>query len=199
ITNQMLVVGVIAIAALLILILILVLILVLRRGRKPPAYATYPSYSPYPQTGAPGGPLAPPFTPMQMPTSAEMVDLTRRPYGTQQPPTPYSSPLTANGAGTGGAAVSTPVAVGAAAAPQVQPYAGQYAPHPFSAPATPSAEGQSGSSPASFGAMGLPAEATAPLQRPTAASYCVNGHAMPPNEVYCGICGAPRGVNGSGH
>ena len=144
ITNRMLVVGVIAIAALLILILILVLILVLRRGRKSPAYATYPSYSPYPQTGAPGGPLAPPFTPMQMPTSAEMVDLTRRPYGTQQPSTPYSSPLTANGAGTGGAAVSTPVAVGAAAAPQVQPYAGQYAPQPFSAPATPSLGGAVG-------------------------------------------------------
>ena len=45
--NRILALGIIAIAALLILALILVLILVLRKGRKPPAYATYPSYSPY--------------------------------------------------------------------------------------------------------------------------------------------------------
>ena len=197
--NRILALGIIAIAALLILALILVLILVLRKGRKPPAYATYPSYSPYSQGGPPGGPLAPPFTPMQMPTSAELVNLTRLPNGLQSSPSP-SIPL--SGGGSGEAPMPTSVGVGTARAPQAAPsFPGQYAPQPYSAPVTSASGGLLRTPPVTYGALGAPAESTIPLQlqRPTATGLCVNGHSMPPNEVYCGICGAPRSAGGTGH
>jgi hypothetical protein len=134
-----------------------------------------------------------------MPTSAELIDLTRLPNGLQSPPPPPGTPLSGNGAGTVGTPTPSPVAVGAAPTPQAAPpYPGQYAPQPYAASATPAGGGQPWIAPGTFGALGVPAESTTPLQRPMVTNSCVNGHSMPPNEVYCGICGAPRNVNGTG-
>ncbi len=198
-TRSLLVVGIISGAALLILVLLVVLLVVLRRGRKSlaPAYASYPSYGQYPTSGPPSGQLPPPFTPMHLPTSAEMVDLTRRPNATQ--PSAFDSPWAPNRTGLSGTAASAPVAVEAPPSPQATPsYPPQFSSRAFNAPPSSAVGTHPETVSSSFGTMGQPADFTTPLQRPSAASYCANGHVMPPNEVYCGICGASRNAEASG-